>query len=185
MIIIFFGKFKVGGFTNSSFLSLVQKESNANSFSRFRPISLCKSSYKITIKILANRIKVLLLGIISENQGGFVPKRQILDNILIVQESLHSSLMKKEKGMIVKLDVANAFDRVNLGFIAIVLQRFGFSKRAIDIIKACIVGPWIAPLVNGRQSEYFQSSRGLRKGCTLSPFLYIIMVDSLSRSLEK
>jgi len=84
MIINVFEKFKVGGFTNSSFLALVPKESSANSFSRFRPISLCKSSYKITTKTLENRIKVLLPGIISENQGGFVPKRQILDNILIV-----------------------------------------------------------------------------------------------------
>jgi len=93
--------------------------------------------------------------------------------------------MKKEKRMIVKLNVANAFDRINLGFISIVLQRFGFSKREIDIIKACIVGPWIAPLFNVRQSEYFQSSRGLHQGCSLSPLLYIIMVGSLRRSLEK
>ena len=96
MIINVFGKFKVGGFTNSSFLALVPKESNANSFSRFRPISLC-NSYKIITRILENRIKVLLPEIISENQGGFVPKRQILDNILIVQEALHSSLMKKKR----------------------------------------------------------------------------------------
>lgn len=89
-----FGKFKIGGFKNSSFLALVPKGSNAKSFGRFKHISLC-NSYKITTKILANRIKVLLPKIISENQGGFVPKRKILDNILIVQEALHSSLMKK------------------------------------------------------------------------------------------
>lgn len=64
--------------------------------------------------------------------------------------------------MIIKLDMANSFDRVNLGFFVVVLQRFGFSKKAIDIIKTCIVGPWIAPLINGRPSEFFQSSRGIR-----------------------
>lgn len=104
----------------------------------------------------------MLPKIISENQGGFVPKIQILDNILIVQEVLHSSLLKKEKGMIIKLDMENAFDRVNLDFLMAVLQLFDFSEKAIDIIKACIVGPWISPLINGRSSEYFQSSRGLR-----------------------
>lgn len=59
--------------------------------------------------------------IISENQGGFVPKRQILDNILIFKEALHSSPLKKEKGMIIKLDMENAFDKVNLGFLVVVL----------------------------------------------------------------
>lgn len=93
--------------------------------------------------------------------------------------------MKKEKGMIVKLDMANAFNRINLGFLVAILQRFGFSKKVIDIIKACIACPWIAPLVNGRPSEYFQSSMGLRQGCPLSSFLYIIMADSSSRSLDK
>jgi len=58
--------------------------------------------------------------------------------------------------------MANSFDRVNLGFLVAFLQRFGFSKKATYIIKAGIVDTWIAPLINGRPSEYFQSSRGLR-----------------------
>ena len=52
--------------------------------------------------------------IISENQGGFVPNKQIIDNVIIIQEVVHSSILKQEKGMIIKLDMANAFDRVSL-----------------------------------------------------------------------
>lgn len=116
-----FGKNKVEGFTNSSFLALIPKETSASTFIIFRPISLCNYSYKIITKIMANRIKATLPDIISENQGGFVPSRKILDNILIVQESLHTNLLKKEKGMIVKLDMANSFDGVNLTFLSDVL----------------------------------------------------------------
>lgn len=47
-------------------------------------------------QILSNRIKPLLPNLISKNQGGFVPSRHIMDNILIVQEALHSSLARKE-----------------------------------------------------------------------------------------
>jgi hypothetical protein len=53
-------KKKVGGATNSTFLALIPKESNPSNFSRFRPISLCNSSYKILTKIIASRIKPLL-----------------------------------------------------------------------------------------------------------------------------
>jgi hypothetical protein len=96
----------MGGSTNSSFLALIPKESNPSSFARFRPISLCNVSYKIISKIIANKIKPLLPKLISPNQGGFVEKRQMLDNILLVQEAIHSSKERGEKGMIIKLDMA-------------------------------------------------------------------------------
>ena len=63
---------KIGGSTNSSFLALITKEKGAQSFSRFRPISLCNTGYKIITKVIANRIKKVLPKIIPENQGGFI-----------------------------------------------------------------------------------------------------------------
>eukprot|EP00253_Pinus_taeda_P006193 PITA_06193 len=180
-----FKKAKMGGGTKSTFLALIPKETNPRSFDRYRPISLCNSSYKIVAKLLANRIKPLLQNLISPAQGGFVKGREILDNVILIQEALHSSYARKEQGMIIKLDMSNAFDRVNRSFLFRVLEAFGFSQEFINIIKACIENVWIAPMVNGRPTEFFSASRGLRQGCPLSPFLYILMADSLSRKLTQ
>jgi len=75
---------RMGGSINSSFLPLIPKENNPTSFSHFRPISFSNVSYKIISKIIANRISPLLHSLISPNQGGFVGKRQLVDNIIIV-----------------------------------------------------------------------------------------------------
>jgi len=78
----------------------------------------------------------------------------------------------------------NYFDRVNLSFLSFFLKKIGFCMELIEIIRACIAGLWITPLINGIPSEYFQSSQGLRQRFPLSPFLYILLVVSLSRNLE-
>lgn len=183
MIKGFIRKAKIGGGTNSTYLALIPKDSNPETFTRFKPISLCNGSYKILAKLLANRIKPLLKRLISSAQGGFVEGRHILDNVIQVQETIHSSKQRNEKGMIIKLDMANVFDRVNHSFLIKVLLTFGFSPHFVHLIKACIDNSWIAPLVNGRPSKFFQAQRGIRQGCPLSPFLYILMADSLSRKL--
>ena len=95
---------KLGGSINSAFLAPIPKEKGANNFSRFRPISLCNTGYKLITKIISNRIKNMLLAIIPENQGGFIKGRNILDNIVLVQEEIHSSCQRKEKGMVIKFD---------------------------------------------------------------------------------
>jgi len=86
--------------------------------------------------------------------------------------------------MVVKIDLANAFDRVSHPFLLQVMQKFGFSSEFISWIKACISKPWIAPLINGRAASFFQASRGLRQGCSLSPLLYAIQASVLSFQLE-
>eukprot|EP00253_Pinus_taeda_P001989 PITA_01989 len=166
-------KRKMGGYTNSTFLALIPKENRPTSFSRFRPISLCNSSYKIFTKIIATRLQPLLPSLISENQGGFLSNRQIHDTITLVQEAIHSSTTRQEKGFVLKLDLANAFDRVRHSFLFAVLRKMGFDPAFISTIASCISGPWISPLINGRPCEAFQSSRGLRQGCPLSLSLSI------------
>ena len=98
---------------------------------------------------MANIIKPLLWKLISPKQSGIVKGRHILDNVIQVQEAMHSSQQRKEQGMLIKLDMANAFDGVKLLFLYRVLHAFRFSYGFVNLIKACTGKLWIDPLVNG------------------------------------
>ncbi|KAL5541996.1 hypothetical protein UlMin_009706 [Ulmus minor] len=107
----------------------------------FRPISLCSVLYKIISKCLANRLKVFLDDLISENQSAFVGGRLIYDNIIAGYEGIH--LMKKGrlgngKKMALKLDMSKAFDRVEWKFIEAVMIKLEFAEPWILKIMNCI-----------------------------------------------
>ncbi|XP_071940368.1 uncharacterized protein [Coffea arabica] len=104
-------------------------------FSQFRPISLCNFLNKVISKILAIRLAKVLPDIISPQQSGFVKGRQIFDNILLAQE-LIADIGKTSRGdnIVLKIDMAKAYDRVAWPFLIQVLRRFGFCEAWTDMI---------------------------------------------------
>ena len=109
------------------FLTLIPKNEGADSPNKFCPISLCNVIYKIITKVIANQLKPIIPSLISPEQSGFMEGCQISDGISLVHEILHSIKIKKMSGMLVELDIAKAYDKLNWQFIRKMLVAFGFS----------------------------------------------------------
>ncbi|XP_038972754.1 uncharacterized protein LOC120104917 [Phoenix dactylifera] len=170
-----------------TFITLIPKRRDASEPGHFRPISLCTTMYKATAKILATRMRGILLRLISPEQGAFIGGRSISDNIMIAQEfmfDLERAPMRRCL-MGVKLDMERAYDRMRWEFVHQSLQGFGFPEEWIRWIMGCVRFPSFAILVNGTPSRYFVPVGGLRQGCPLSPLLFIICADALSRVLRQ
>ena len=87
------------------------------------------SIYKVISKLLANRLRRVITGIISESQNAFVLNRQILDSALIANECLDGRIKAGILEGLRKLDVEKAFDHVSWDVLMYMLQRCGFSKK--------------------------------------------------------
>ncbi|XP_038974801.1 uncharacterized protein LOC120106025 [Phoenix dactylifera] len=170
-----------------TFIALIPKRQDATEPSHFRPISLCTTLYKVTTKILAIRLRGVLPRLISPEQGAFLEGRSISDNVLIAQEFMFdlSRAPMRRSLMGVKLDMERAYDRMRWDFVQQSLRLFGVHETWIRWAMSCIRGPSFALLVNGSPSRFFSSSGGLRQGCPLSPLLFIICADALSRFLRQ
>jgi hypothetical protein len=169
---------------NTTFITLIPKEERATHPKQFRPISLCNVIYKIITKVIVNRLKPLLSTIISNEQSGYVEGRQIMDSVILANEVIHSLKTNKIPGMLIKLDLSKSFDRLSWQYLRSVLESFGFSNRWVDWILKLTSSSFFSILVNGTPSRPFRSTRGIRQGDPLSPFLFVIMAEGLGRYLK-
>ncbi|XP_074293650.1 uncharacterized protein LOC141620760 [Silene latifolia] len=143
---------------NKTNIVLISKKKEPDKIRDFRPISLCNVVYKLVSKVLANRLKVFLGDIVSENQSAFTPGRLITDNVLIAFEMFHhmKNLRHVDGFMAVKLDMAKAYDRVEWRFLRRVLKIMNFDRGWIARAMACVSSVSFSVLINGVQTDEFR-----------------------------
>ncbi|GFY91496.1 hypothetical protein Acr_07g0016920 [Actinidia rufa] len=171
---------------NHSMIALVPKSCNASKVEEFRPIACCNVSYKVISKILAGRLSVILPNLIDSAQAAFVQGRSMVENIYLVQELLFRygwSMISPR--CIMKIDLRKAFDTINWAFVKEVLMGLGFPNLFVGWIMQCISTTSYSISINGSMHGFFKGYQGIRQGDPISPFLFVLCLEYLSRSLNQ
>ena len=126
------------GSLNSTFITLIPKKDPPESFSNFRPIALYNPVYNMGTKVIVDSLKPKVSKTISKEQSGFLGNRKILYAIGPTQECIHSVKTKNISSIVMKLDLAKAYDKVNWDFLRLVLLQIGLPEQVMGWIMACV-----------------------------------------------
>lgn len=170
---------------NSTMLVLIPKIRNASKVGDFRPISCLNTLYKVISRLLTDRLKDALIPVISHAQSAFMPGRLLAENVLLATELIQGYKRKNiSPRAMLKVDLRKAFDSVRWDFVIACLQALGMPPRFVNWISECITSASFTICVNGESGGYFTSSRGLRQGDPLSPYLFVLAMEVFSRLLK-
>lgn len=144
--------------------------------------------YKITSKVMANHLKVILPGLISSHESAFVPGWLITDNALVAFEIFHGMKHRgngKKGVMALELDMSKAYDRVKWSFLRHVMLKLGFCENWIEKVMMSCSSVTYSCKLNDKLIGHIIPERGLRQENLISPSYFSCLQKLLVRAADR
>ena len=111
--------------------------------------------------------------------------RNIMHNILLCQDIVKQHGRKHyPPSILLKIDLRKAYDTLEWDFIKDMLISLNFPSHIINIVMTCISTAEFSFILNGSPMPLFKSKRGIRQGDPMSPLIFVICMEYLSRLLK-
>ena len=182
-----FQKGSLSVFQRRGVISLIPKnDCDLSELTGWRPVTLLNVDYKSWQSVLiAKRIEPFLPKLIHSDQTGFMKDRFIGQNVRLLNDLMEYTDVKKISGIFLFIDFEKAFDSIEWNFIKRSLELFNLGPFLTRWFSILYNNSEAAVINAGYMTDYFTVSRGVRQGCPLSPFLFILSVELLALKIRQ
>jgi len=152
----------------------------------YRPITLLDTIYKIYTRLLANRLSRAVDPLLRKSQFGFRKRRSTSHATHVLRRTIEGLFHKTDKDLnLLFLDWSKAFDRVNTAALSDALMAFGIGGAFLNAIQSTFTSKFRVLGQRGfPDSELKVQEVGIRQGCPLSPFLFVVMLSWLMAGVD-
>ena len=151
----------------------------------YRPISLLSTSYKLFAKLLHSRLQAALDDRLRETQYGFRATRSTSQPIHIIRRLIERAEATGQSLYTILLDWEKAFDKIHPEALLTALTRYGVPAHFTALIKNIYTSPQFTVAAAGKQSNTAEASAGIRQGCPLSPYLFLIVHGMVMHDVDQ
>ena len=163
-------------------ITILPKKGDLSVCNNHRGIMLLSVPGRILSKIILNRMKGEVDRKLRPNQAGFRPNRSTVDQITTLRIIIEQTKEWNTQLFINFIDYTKAFDSLDRTSLWKLLQHYGIPQKLINIIKAMYEKGGANVMYNGKLSRFFEVQTGVRQGCLLSPFLFLLAIDWIMKN---
>ena len=157
------------------------KKGDHRECSNYRGITLLSQAGKVYAKIVEKKCRKIVEPLIQEEQCGFRPGRGTTDQLFTLAQVYEKSWEYGRPVHTCFIDLEKAYDRVPRDILWKVLQEYNIRGVILRAIKSLYNQCGSCVRINGLKSKAFMVKAGLRQGCVLSPLLFTVFMDRISR----
>ena len=148
----------------------------------WRGIMLLNMASKVFCRVILEHIKTALDGKLREEQAGFRAGRSCTDEIATLRIIVEQSIEWQSSLYINFIDFEKAFDSISREVLWKLLRHYGMPDKMVTIIRVLYEGFSAQVVHNGQRTQPFNMRTGVRQGCLLSPLLFLVALDWVTRA---
>ena len=153
------------------------KKGNISDCNNWRGITLLSVPGKVLSRILLKRLRAAVDARLREEQAGFRAGRSCTEQIFTLRNILEQCVEYQKSLAVNFVDFKKAFDSVHRHSLWQVAELYGIPGTFINIFKSIYQNSSCCVKTDTGTTEFFNIETGVRQGCILSPFLFLLIVD--------